>query len=95
MFTIGALIRLSATFTDAAGALADPGTVTFKIRAGVAGTVTTYQYGIDVALVRDGSGLYHVDYPAVSDGLISYRFAGGGANTAAAEDAFSVDVSRF
>ena len=95
MITIGSLVRMSATFTDSAGAAIDPSVVRFKIRLGAAGTVTTYVYGTDLQLVKDGTGLYHVDWAAGSGGTLHYRFEGAGTATAANEDKFVIDPGRF
>jgi hypothetical protein len=62
----GALVRFSAIFSDATGNPADPGLVDFTFGPvagyGVAPVAPhTYAFGTDAQLVKDGTGLYHVD----------------------------------
>ena len=51
-YDLGDLVRLTGTFKNTTGALIDPGTVSFKVRA-PGGAVTTYVYPTDTQLVRD------------------------------------------
>ena len=93
---INDLIRLSAAFTDAlTNAALDPTAVTLKIRRRAKGvTTTTYTYGVDAGLVRDGVGLYHLDYTPTAAGDYYYRFTGTGAAQAAEEKFFRVRTSQ-
>lgn len=90
----GTSVRLSATFKNDQEALADPTAVTFKIRV-EAGDPTTYVYGADLELVRDGLGLYHVDWPIAADGRHYWRWDGDGAVDAAIEGSFMTQKSAF
>lgn len=47
-------------FSNFAGTAVDPDVVEFSYRIGN-GAITTYVYGVDPELVRDGVGNYHVD----------------------------------
>jgi hypothetical protein len=87
----GDIVRVSTTpgFTNAAGALADPTTVSLKWRV-AGGTTTTWVYLTDSQIVRDSVGLFHADIPVVSAGLHYFRWIGTGAVTAAEESTFSV-----
>lgn len=69
--------RLSAAFTDIDGDAADPGTVTVAVRP-PGGTVTTYTYGTDDAVVRDGVGLYHYDVTFTASYTWQFRVRGAG-----------------
>lgn len=90
----GTLVRASATFASAAGAAVDPTTVRLKVRA-PAGTVTTWTHGIDGQLVKDAAGAYHADIDANEEGVWHTRWEGTGANQAAAESQFTVNVGVF
>lgn len=69
--------------------LTDPTAVTGKFKK-PSGTVTTYVYLTDGALVKDGVGLYHFDVTTDEKGEWSFRFEGTGACTAVEEAAFNV-----
>jgi hypothetical protein len=55
----------------------DPTTLTFRITE-PDGTVTTYVYLTDVALVKDSVGDYHVDWAVDQIGVHYYEFVGTG-----------------
>lgn len=93
VYTSGQLVNLSTTFTIT-GDVVDPTTVRFKLRNPTGG-ITSYVYGTDAALVRDSTGIYHVNYTAVSAGIHFYRFEGWTACQAAAEDNFQCASSMF
>lgn len=86
-YDVGDQRRLSVAFADSAGTAADPGTVTFAIRA-PSGTVTSYTYGTDAQLVKSGTGAYYVDWAIAAPGRYTYRFAGSGTLTAAENGEF-------
>ncbi len=92
-YPIGAVVRCKGTFTQNSTAI-DPTTVQFKQRTS-AGTITTYTYGTDSQLVKDGTGLYHVDVSVTAGGVWSYRFVGTGNAAAANEAEFFVNSSDF
>jgi hypothetical protein len=95
-YQIGDCVRLSASFRAlATGALTDPTTVTFKTKVGESGAVTTYVYGTDAELVKDSTGVFHVDLPFTQAGTHYYRFVGTGAVKAAVEDELEVEPSQF
>jgi hypothetical protein len=54
-YVSGTRVRSIATFTNAAGAAADPDTTTFKVRAGSGATTT------DAGPTRDALGVFHRD----------------------------------
>lgn len=87
----GDVVRVAARIVDLAGALADPERVVLKTRLG-AGFVTTYVFGVDPEVVRDGIGLYRADLALPSAGVFAYRWesAAGGA-----EGIINVQKSRF
>lgn len=91
----GDLVRCTATFQNpATDAYVDPSTVAFKYRNGN-GTVTTLTYGADVSLVKDSTGIYHVDVDAATAGTWHYRFESTGTYKAAQEGTFTVTSGSF
>lgn len=92
VFDVGDKVRLSAAFQDIDSVAQDPGGVTFTLRA-PDGTLTSYTYGTDAALVKDSTGNYHVDVVVAAAGRYRYRFAGVTTGQAAAENVFRVQAS--
>jgi hypothetical protein len=88
----GQLVRLSAAFTDAAGAAADPTTVTLKyLPASAPGaTTTTLTYPEDTEIVKDSTGNYHYDLPLDDPGAWVWRWESTGDAQAATQGEFSV-----
>jgi len=93
-YAVGALVRCSGPFTDAAGAAIDPTVVRFKFKRPDTGAVTTYVYGTDGALVKDSAGHYHVDVSAAVPGEWIYRWESTGTGQAASESSFFADATR-
>lgn len=89
-FDVGDVARLSVSFTDADGALADPSNVALTVRdpAGASTTPTVTQDD-------DDTGHYYADVALASAGTWYWRWAGTGANAAATEGTISVRVSNF
>ena len=81
-YDIGDLVRLSAEFTDAVGAYHDP-TAVYCRYSDPSGNETTLQYGVDVALVRDSEGHYHVDVAIDEAGRWPYRWYATGTGQSA------------
>jgi hypothetical protein len=91
-YHIGDKVKLTATFKDETGALADPTTVVFRALGPSASFVYTTP---DSHIVRDSIGVYHVILSTDVSGDWAYRFEGTGALTAATERSFFVEKSRF
>lgn len=91
-YDIGDLVRLTGTFTDATGALADPTVVLAEVRPYVDGVYGTV---VPITPVRESTGVYHADYSPATAGAYLYRIEGTGAVQQAAEGAFLVRVSNF
>jgi hypothetical protein len=92
-YDLGDLVRVSGSFTDENGDVADPSAVFCAVRD-PAGTVTTYEYGEDAELVKDDTGEYHLDIDANVAGYWYYRWYATGSGQAAEEDKFYVVGSR-
>ena len=94
-YQVGDLVRISAAFTNEAGAAADPTTVTLlvKLRYVIGSTATTYTYPTNIT--KDSTGNYHVDFTPTTEGIWDYRWVGTGSVQAAAESAFNVPDSQF
>lgn len=87
----GDVVRLSAVFRDAAGALADPTTVLLKYKPARSNSApTTLTYGVDVALVRDSLGTFHADVAVSQAGAWDYRWESTGTAQAAEAGRFLV-----
>jgi hypothetical protein len=72
-YDIGDAVELCATLQNVAGQLVDPPTVRCLVRD-PGGTVTTYTYGVDMALIRDGPGAYCVRIAVQQPGYWWYRW---------------------
>ena len=92
-YDIGDLVRCTGTFA-ASGSNVNPTAVMFKVKT-PAGVVTTYTYGTDAALVRDSTGVYHVDVSVAEAGEYVYRFWSTGTGQAASEGKFVVRSTLF
>jgi hypothetical protein len=86
----GDLVRAFGVFRDIAGKLIDPSTVRFRFTPPGAST-TTYVFGADAQLVRDGLGRYRVDVDALAVGTWHYRWESSGVGQAAEEADFIVE----
>lgn len=99
IYQVGDAVRVatSTAFTDATPAAFDPDVVRGKFRD-PSGNITTYVYGTDSELVKDGAGDYHFDITVDEAGTWYYRMEGetaGGAAQGAAEGTFEVEASQF
>jgi hypothetical protein len=91
-FPLGTLVRLSAPFV-AGGVAIDPATVTLAIKT-PAGVTTTYTYGVDSGLLKDGVGLYHLDVAASASGTWFWNWSSTGVGQAAMHGQFMVEGPR-
>jgi hypothetical protein len=95
-YHVGDLVRLTATFTNAAGSATDPTTVTCLVKLrhvhGAATQSYTYAGG---TVIKDATGVYHVDVSPTTEGTWDYRWIGTGTVQAADEGAFRVPESYF
>ena len=85
----GDMVRIDGAFTDENDAPVDPQAVLFSSR-NPAGTSVTLTYGVDADLVRDATGIYHVDINASLSGMWFYRWHSTGSGQAADEGQFFV-----
>ena len=89
-YELGNLIRVSAVFTDfLTGMPQDPDVVELSIRDAT-GTLTTYLYGVDAIIIKDGVGLYHADLDVEAAGKWYYRWWATGNGQAAKENSFTI-----
>jgi uncharacterized protein YfaS (alpha-2-macroglobulin family) len=84
----GQKVRCDVTF-KVADVLTDPSAVTARVKS-PNGTIVTYVYLTDAALVKDSTGAYHVDVTTTENGEWHFRFEGTGVCTAVEEAAFQV-----
>jgi hypothetical protein len=92
-YDIGDLVRCTGTFASS-GTNVNPDAIMFKVKT-PAGVVTTLTYGTDAALVRDSTGVYHVDVSVAEAGEYEYRFWSTGTGQAASEGQFVVKATLF
>lgn len=71
----GQSVRLTCAFTDAAGASANPTTVTCKVEK-PDGTETTYTSASTPAVANTATGTYQLVLSANQSGMWSYRWEG-------------------
>lgn len=98
-YHVGDAVRISTStvFTNAAAAAFDPDAVRGKFKD-PSGNVTTYVYGTDAQLVRDGTGEYHFDIDVDEAGTWYYRIEGEQTNgdyRGADEGTFEVEETEF
>ena len=94
LYDLGDLIRCSVTFQTAAGTVNDPGVITCKIKPPV-GDIEIYVYGTDAELIKDSTGIYHLDVLTTASGRWRYRFEGSVSGQAASEHESVVQPSGF
>lgn len=69
-YTTGARVKVNITFAGST----DPSVVKLTVLRPVSRVRTTYQYGIDLALVRDAAGKYHIVFDTIGEpGTWLYR----------------------
>jgi hypothetical protein len=96
---LGQAIRLTASFLNAAGAAADPTTVTFKYAPVIVNpppdpTATSDVFGVG-STVKDSTGNYHLDFTPNAAGNWVYQAIGTGTVAAVATGHFRVIPSPF
>lgn len=94
-YTLGQLVRVTGTFKDSDEVVQDPDNVYFSYKAPSDTTATTYTYDVDAELVKDSTGVYHVDIDANEVGTWPYRFFSTGNGQASEECRFIVQQSNF
>lgn len=94
-YTYGERVRGTFTVSDFAGAPVDPTTVKFYLLKSGDTVATEYTYGVDVEIVQDATGQYHIDLDTDVEGIWKYRWEGSGNVATAKEGKFYVDDSPF
>jgi uncharacterized protein YfaS (alpha-2-macroglobulin family) len=93
-FDLGDAPRAIAEFRDFAGVLTDPTTVTVKVRKSD-GTNFTKVYVTDSEVIKESTGIYHIDIATDVHGVWTIRWEGTGTVKAAIEQRFNVKRSDF
>jgi hypothetical protein len=93
-FDLGDAPRAIVQFRNFAGTLADPTTITAKILKGD-GVALTKLFGTDVEVVKESTGIYHIDIVTDVHGVWTIRWEGTGTVKAAIEQRFNVKRSDF
>lgn len=94
IYNVGDLVRVSATWTNAAGTATDP-TAVFVDYKDPAGDITTLTYGTDPELHKVSAGVYYTDIDADQAGHWHYRFYSTGTGQAANNGTFRVKPNIF
>jgi len=88
------LVRIDGSFTDLAGTLADPTTVTLKVTP-PSGVTVAYTWAA-AQVIRDSVGAFHYDLSVTEAGQWFYRWEATGAASQAADNGeFMVEPSSF
>lgn len=87
----GDLVRVTGTFTNSGGTFIDP-TAVFFAYTNPAGSTTTVQYNVDVAVVKSEIGIYYVDVNANAAGRWYWRWYATGTGQAATTGEFHVEA---
>lgn len=90
----GDVLRVTATYTNAAAAAVDPAVVKFSFKD-PAGFVTTYTYLTDAQLVRSAAGIYYVDVRFTLPGSWFVRHWSTGTGEASSETEYYVKQGAF
>lgn len=93
VFDVGDLARADVVFKVGVTST-DPTTVTAFVD-GPNAEHTEYVYGTDAEVVKDGTGLYHIEFPMTRSGPWHVRFEGTGNVETAAEVMFWCRRSAF
>lgn len=89
-YSLGQSVKLTGTFTDAAGAPANPTTVTCTVRE-PDGTETTYTSATTPAVANPSTGTFTLLLAPDASGMWVYRWAGAtGTTTPTDEERFHV-----
>jgi hypothetical protein len=95
-YNVGDQVRLTVSFANAAGNLADPTAVTLLVRRRYQlEPVATSTYTYPGTITKDSTGIYHVDVTPDNEGVWDYRWVATGTVVAAEEGAFNVPNSEF
>lgn len=91
MYQISDLITISASFSASSGVLTDPTSLQLAVKAPSASVL--HVYGVSSSLVKVGTGLYYLYYPAAGAGEYYYTWSASGAIEGVEEGAFTVQRS--
>ena len=94
VYQVGDLVRVTGTFTDGDGNAQDPDAVLCQVRD-PSKTTVEYEYGADAEVVKDSTGVYHVDVDVDEAGWWAYRWYATGTGQAADEGRFRAEDSEF
>lgn len=94
-YFVGQQIRLTATFRNETGELADPSLVAFKVIDGEPGAHGEPKQIDYTSPVRVSEGVYEQTITLTCSGTWRYRVEGTGALVAAAQKAFGVEPDPF
>ena len=94
-YKVGDVVRVTGTWTNAAGTAIDPDTVSFEYRLPGGATTTTYEYGTDAEVVKSATGIYYVDVSQTAAGTFRAKWLSTGDGQAAETVHFNVESSSI
>jgi hypothetical protein len=95
VYDVGDLVRVTAAFVNAAGAAADPTSVTLRVIA-PSGVETSYSSSASPSEVfKSATGSYYADIDVTAHGDWHYRWEGTGAVQSSQAGQFAVAPSPF
>lgn len=92
-YDVGDLVRIRGEFR-VVGSVIDPDNVFVSWRKPDK-TIVTKQFGVDVEVTKDGTGIYSAIVDIDSHGRWDYRWFSTGTGQSAAERSFTVKKSNF
>jgi hypothetical protein len=93
-YDLGDVVRVTGTWTNAAGTATDPAAVYFKYMD-PSRNVTALVYDVDDEVVKSATGIYYVDVDGDEVGRWFVRLYSTGAGKAAEESYFDIVKSEF
>lgn len=94
-FDHGDTVNVYGEFRGPDGELGDPQTVKVSVKRPDTGVITTKTYDVDVDVIKDGVGKYHLTVDLNAEGTWAARWFSEGTLKAAAEMRFKVKDSDF
>jgi hypothetical protein len=93
-YHVGTEVRVTGTFKDADGAVANPTTISLVVRD-PSGNEATYTYGGAGTITKGSTGIYHQGITTDEEGVWVYQWTGTGAVVTVDEGWFNVETGSI